>query len=345
MVSLARVLALLVLVGAAHAAAPWYQGLDFTGTREKLETMPVQRIRSLKQFLEDEKKVKWEGSNELFLIELADGTRAVFRTEEKPWGSTAEVSGYRFARYLGSRLVPPTVRRVLMKPIPGWAWKEDRRLGSVQLYIEAKGSPDALARLTEKERADVEVISFVFGRYDNHSGNLLLDAAGAPVMIDFEGSMNLQKVRYGEVPYVVHGGRFHVPDSVSKDEPFPFDRPKVLVNPTLAEVQKTFGPWWGQTWPAGMVMCHRMIADIPDRRVPYVIWDDRLWVQMNMPRRHPAFTAVYSKATLDRLKLLSVTALTPKLLTEQYHPEHIAGFLERRTQLLRHAREKGRIIP
>lgn len=345
MVSLARVIAVILL--AAPLAAPWYSGLDFTRTREKLESMPVARIRSLKQFLVEEKKIQWEGSNELFLIELADGTRAVFRTEEKPWGSTAEVSGYRFARFLGSRLVPPTTRRILRRSenIPGYAWKEDQRLGSVQLFIEARGAPDALARISEKERADVEVISFVFGRYDNHSGNLLLDPAGAPVMIDFEGSMNLQKVRYGEAPFVVHGGRHHVADGVSKDRPFPFDHPKVLVNPTLEEVQRTFGPWWGQTWPAGMVMCHRMIADIPDRRVPYVIWDDRLWVQMNMPRRHPAFTEVYSKATLDRLKQLSVTALTPKLLTEQYHPEHIAGIVERRTQLLRHAAERGRLIP
>lgn len=343
--------AVLCWVGFACALAParpWYQNLDFTATRHKLERMRIKRIRSLRQFLEDEKHIKWEGSNELFLIELADGTRAVFRTEERPWGSTAEVSGYRFARYLGSRLVPPTTRRTLHRGagagIPGWAWKTPSRLGSLQLFIDAKGEPLALPLMSEKERADVEVISFVFGRYDNHSGNLLLDAAGAPVMIDFEGSMNLQKVRYGEVPYVVHGGRFHSPDSVPRSQPFPFDAPKKLVNPTLEQVQTTFGPWWNQLWPSGMVMCHKMTADVPDHIIRYVIWDDRLWVQMNMPRRHPCYTNVYSKRTLDRLKLLSRRALRAKLLTEQYAPEHIEGFLERRRLLLDAART-GRIIP
>lgn len=333
----------------AVAARPWYEGLDFTATRQKLERMPLKRIRSLKQYLVEEKGVLWEGSNELFLIELADGTRAVFRTEDQPWGSTAEVSGYRFARYLGSRLVPPTSRRTLLRGpgagVPGWAWKESARLGSVQLFIDAHGDPAALSRLSEKDRADVEVISFVFGRYDNHAGNLLLDRTGAPVMIDFEGSMNLQKVRYGEVPFVVHGGRFHAPDGVAASRPFPFDHPKVLVDPTLDQVRKTFGPWWNQTWPAGMVMCHRMIAEVPGKRVSYVIWDDRLWVQMAMPRRHPAHTDVYSRRTLDRLKLLSRHALKGKLLTPQYHPEHIEGFLERRTQLLQAARKHGRFIP
>lgn len=332
------------------AAKPWYQGLDFTATRRKLEQMPVKRIRALKQYLEAERGLRWQGSNELFLIELIDGTRAVFRTEDQPWGSTAEVSGYRSARYLGSRLVPPTARRKLRRGpgagITGWAWKEPARTGSIQLFIpDAKGEPDGMSKLSEKDRADVEVLSFVFGRYDNHAGNLLLDKAGAPVLIDFEGSMNLQKVRYGEVPFVVHGGRYQVPDGVPKSQPFPFDNPRVLVKPTLEEVQKTFGPWWGQTWPAGMVMCHKMSAETPGRRVPYVIWDDRLWVQMDMPRRHPAHTTVYSRRTLDRLKLLSEYTLRTKMLTPQYHPEHIEGFLERRTQLLEAARQSGRIIP
>lgn len=333
-----------LLLLAPLLAPPWYRTLDFASAERELTTSPVVRIRPLKAFLEEEFHFQWEGSNDLFLVDLANGMRAVFRTEDKPWGSTAEVSGYRFARYLGSRLVPPTVRRTLARGPKGWAWSTDTRFGSVQLFIEASGHPDALPRLTAKERSDVEVISFVFGRYDNHSGNLLLDPAGGPVMIDFEGSMNPQQVRYGEVPFVKHGGRFHAEDGVPGTKPFPFDHPRVLVDPSLDTIKQTFGPWWNQTWPTGMDMLHRIAQQVPGRRIPYAIWDDQLWVQLDAPKRHAAHTDVYSRATIDRLEALTEDRLVHEILGPEYRVEHIRGIMDRRRQLLAAARH-GRFIP
>ena len=338
---------LLALTCAALAAPQhWYQGLDFAATERALETSPIVRIRTLKDFLESEYRFRWQGSNQLFLLELAGGTRAVFRTEDMPWGSTAEVSGYRFARALGSRLVPPTVRRVLQRGagVPGWAWPTASRLGSLQLFVEAAGHPHVRDLLTPKERSDVEVISFVFGRYDTHPGNLLIDPSGAPVMIDFEVSMNLQQSRYGEVPFVQHGGRLHTADALPRTTPFPFDHPRVLTNPTLAEVRRIFGPWWRLTWPAGMDMLHRMAQQAPGKRIPYVIWDDMLWVQLDVPARHPAHTDVYSRETLRRLEALSIDRFTSEILSPEYHASHVLGFLDRRRQLLA-AAAHGTLIP
>jgi hypothetical protein len=278
----------------------------------------------------------------LFFADLEGELPAVFRTEDDPWGSTAEVAGYRFARWLGSRLVPPTVFRTLRRgvdaPAAGWEWKADTRRGAMQLFVKAVGLPDALSRMTPKERADVEVISFVIGRYDNHAGNLLLDAGGAPLLIDFEGALNPQQVRYGQAPFVHHGLRYAVPDGIPASRPFPFDAPRTLVNPTLEEVQRTFGPWWNQKWPSGMKTLHKMVPSIPDRTVRYAIWDDQLWVQMNVVARHPAHTSVYSRATLERLRALTAKDLTGRILTPEFGPEHVAGILERRDQLLAAAR-------
>ena len=58
---------------------------------QSLQTEPLKRVVLLQDALDE-----WDGSNPYWLVTLEDGTRAVFRSEDEPWGSEAEVAAYVF---------------------------------------------------------------------------------------------------------------------------------------------------------------------------------------------------------------------------------------------------------
>lgn len=341
-----RTILLLCLLAAPAIAAPWNATLDFEATERTLGTEAVTRVRSLKAYLTQDQRQNWEGSSEPLLLDLAGGIKAVFRSEDEPRASVAEVAGYRFARLLGSKLVPPTVPRTL-RPVAGQAWPftgKTERLGSIQLFVAGKPTGDELpGNLSAKDASDIDVISFVMGRYDNHGGNLLEDESGAPVLIDFENSLEPQQWRWGQFSYARRGGEFAAADGLSVSQPFPFDAPRTLVNPSLETIQKTFGPWWNQSWPEGMKGLHQLIQRHPEKTVHYAVWNKRLWVQCWAGSRHAPTASAFSTATLDALAKLDAATLKAKVLTEEYRPVVTSLILERRDQVLKAAAGKPRV--
>ena len=303
---------------------------------ERLQMSPVKDWVFLNEALED-----WEGSNPYLLVTLENGDQAVFRSEDDPWGSMAEVSGYEIDSFLETELVPPTVKRIMKRSQwPGkWPWKETTRPGSLQLFVEG-AEPTILESLSQEDRANCEILGFLTGRYDNHSGNLLRDKQGRAVMIDFEGSLDIQKVRYGEFPFIRRGGPHHTPEVVSGDKPFPFDSPKELTNPNLAQIQETFDPWWGQIWPQGMKQLARLVRRLPDQKVPYILWDDFLWIGIEVRSRHAYHTDHYPKKTMQRINAIDESKAR-SFLPSPYRKPHLREFMNRRAQLLEAAQESG----
>lgn len=280
----------------------------------------------------------WDGSNPYLLLTLASGTRAVFRSEDEPWGSIAELVGYRMDQQLGTELVPPTVARTFRKGDLGefWPWSTTERSGTLQLFIEGAQKAD-LKQLSRDDLANSEILGFLLGRYDNHSGNLLQSPDGRAVMIDLEGSLDIQKVKYGDFAFVKRGGWFKSEEGLPATSPFPFDTPNVLSDPSLDELKQTFEPWWGQYWAQGMTHLHRLLRGIPERKIPYAIWDNRLWVQVRVQSRHPAYTEYFPERTLEALRTLDEVILK-EILVEPFQMTHLRGILERRDQLLQAAR-------
>jgi hypothetical protein len=322
-----RVIILICLLTAGALAQRWPAGVEARLSKGKVVT-----VKPLAQEIEN-----WDGSNDYHLFTLADGTKAVFRSEDEPWGSQAEVAAYRFDKMLGTELVPPTVPRTLQKDELGqdWPWSGETRLGSMQLFVEGARSAES-EELQQPDLANSEILSFLLGRYDNHSGNLLVGPDGRLVVIDFEGSLDVQQVRYGEFPFLRRGG-WHE-GGLDGSEPFPFDNPSKLVDPTLEEIQTTFGPWWGQYWAQGMKGLHGLLRGIPERTVPYVIWNGRLWVQVPVRSRHPAFTEHYPKPTIEALTRLDEET-TESLFPPPYGKQHVRDFRGRLKQLLASATE------
>ncbi|MBT9589090.1 hypothetical protein IV102_37500 [bacterium] len=301
-----------------------------------LTAQPIQAARNLEQVLKDSGR-PWEGSNSLWLLDLRDGTRAVFRSEDEPWGSQGEIAGYRLTRWLGLDLVPPTVFRILHQSewpaTTPWPFPQATRTGSVQIFLTVKPTtPELLANLDPLVKADIEVVSFVMGRYDNHSGNLLVDEQGHPCLIDFENSLEIQQARYGDIPYARRGARRTDLPGLSARQPFPFDHPEKLVDPSLEEIQKRLSPWWTY-WPEGMAELHRHIRNLDDKTIRYAIWDHRLWVQARATSRHPAWTDRYRNSTMERLSQLDEGVLQ-LLLPVPYTHEHVRTMLGRAHQVL-----------
>ena len=279
-----------------------------------------------------EKIEGWDGSNDYHLLTLADGTKAVFRSEDEPWGSQAEVAAYRLDQHLCTELVPPTFVRTLRRDeLPRqWPWSGETRPGSLQFFVEGAKSAEE-QDLKQPDWANSEILSFLMGRYDNHTGNLLVGPDGRLVVIDFEGSLDVQKVRYGEFPFLRRGGRHE--GGVESTKPFPFDNPSRLVNPTLEEIRTAFGPWWAQYWPQGMEVLFGLLGGLPDRTIPYVVWDERLWVQVPVRSRHPAYTRVYPPNTIKALRNLKEVTIR-ELFGPPYGQAQIEAFEDRLGQLL-----------
>jgi len=182
-------------------------------------------------------------------------------------------------------------------------------------------------------------------RYED---NILRDGTGAPICIDFENGLEVQKVRYGDYVFVRRGGWHHDPAApgVPDDQPFPFDRPRVLVSPSLDDIKRTFGPWWNGCWPQGMDLLHRLLRSIPGRRVPYFVWGDRLWVQVRTQARQPSFTRVYSRRTLDRLALVTRQVLQRDILDmPPWRSANVEDIMDRIGQVLAAAAEDGQVVP
>ncbi len=298
----------------------------------RLESQPILQARNLEQ-VKSSQGLPWEGSNSLWLLDLRDGTQAVFRSEDDPWGSQAEVAGFRLSRWLEMELVPPTVPRNLRREewptTTPWPFPQEVRTGSLQLYLKAQPASAALEPL---ERADIEVLSFIMGRYDNHSGNLLTGQDGQPVVIDFENSLELQQVRYGQMPYARRGARRNDLPSLSALQPFPFDHPQKLVNPSREDIRTCLSPWWTY-WPEGMGTLYEHTQHLEDKTVHYVIWDHRLWVQVRARSRHPAWTDQYRDSTMEKLAQLDASTLQ-SLLPPPYSADHVRDILERAHQVL-----------
>ncbi len=304
-------------------AQRWPQGAE-----QSLSSGRILEARSLEQVIL-RKGLEWQGSSSIWLLRLENGVQGVFRSEDEPWGSQAEIFAYHFDQWLGSELVPPTAARTIApEEWPGaWPFPPGPRVGSLQWYVESHTPSEAeWLELAAEDRANAEILSFVLGRYDNHLGNVLVGGDGRLCLIDFENCLELEQARYGLFPFIRRGRRRPDLPSLPASSAFPFERPSRLDHPTLEEIQRQFGPWW-TSWPEGM----RQLARRPEVR--YAIWDQCLWVEARAGSRHPAFSQDLPEATLQQLAALDEAQLR-KILLPPFSQAHLQGLLERARQVL-----------
>lgn len=304
-------------------------------TEAALHAARILRATPMREFLESQGK-RFTGSSEVFLFELEGGLRAVWKVDGNGKRTDAEITAYRLSEFLGLAIVPPTVRRNYLG-----------RAGSLQLYVATTrdlARDGSLAKvfnqLSEKDRSDTILIQFIAGKWDNHSGNILITDANEPVLIDNEDMQTLQQVRYGEFPFLKRG-QTREELRMNPPGPFPFDSPMELKDPSFETLTSVFGHFYSVE---GIERIYKKIPSLPNRTVRYAIWDGALWVSNARTWNKPAYTPVYSKKTLRALHRLNAKVLTTQILLPSFTVAHVDGVLDRVRQVLE-ASKRGRLIP
>lgn len=315
----------------------WARPIGVLETGRPVAAWPLDR------YLEEKMGVPFDGSSPYLVVELEGGTLALFRSEpEEPWGSQAEVAGYRLACRLGyPDLVPETVVRKLGRsdlPEGMWPYQEPSRLGSLQLFLPARpAKAEEVAAMPAERHAAMEILTFVIGRYDNHLGNTLVDGQGRVFMVDFENALEYQRARFGEYAFVRKGQGNYELSSPGKSEPFPYHQAQVLERPSLEQMRTRLEPYWAP-WAGSIEGLHKMVTNSRDGCLRSVVWDNHLWLQIQVSSRHPAYTTDFPEPLMSSLATLNDDELMDEILLPPFTESHARDMLQRRDQVLQAAK-------
>lgn len=235
----------------AETSKPWFWRIQFKRTEKTLSYGKIISVTDLKSALKESGKEPSGTTVGMALIVFADGTRAIWKPGLK---NRTEVAAYRAARAVGSRLIPPTVERTVnasdFEPsVPSEIiMAMNGQLGSLQYFVSTpydllKIGGTERAKIWEKvpiaQKAQRDIFNFVFGNWDLHWGNILIDETLSIVQIDNGEIRARQKVRYGELPFIRRLG--FSAEAKKKligvnEGGFPFDSAIKLNNPSILQV-------------------------------------------------------------------------------------------------------------
>jgi hypothetical protein len=295
-------------------------------------------IRPMKEHLEScGKKVEFDG--EVYLVELDNGHKAVFKTfpPRHMADAYAEVAAYEASRVLGFPHIPPTVMTTL----------KDQK-GSLQLFVETDVDslvPDlyeaALKNVSADDMANLKLFYFVFGQWDTGPHNTLIlkdKTQNYLIAIDNSAICNPQYVRYGELPFVqlYYSDRLQTNDD---DKPFPFDQAEIIKKPTTQKIRKIFG--------------HKLPEDFYQQikfygpTFRYVIYRNALWKQFHAGDEDfvLSFTDYLPEQTRKSLEGLNLAVLKRIFACAKGEafltPGYLQTILDRRDQVLTYFKRKA----
>jgi hypothetical protein len=207
------------------------------------------------------------------------------------------------------------------------------------MFVEsdAKGTR---AKITAKEKSEMHLFRFIFGQWDTHEGNRLLQTNGSRTriaLIDNAGiSLRLQ-TRYGQFGYWSKGALHKVNSIANRSKTFPFNSAKTVQKPTAKTLFSLFHSFIDRA--------QRDYVLTRYAKVIYVIWHNHLWLQSALRGFTLDHTNDYYRSEITAYRSLTAQALrniwgqaaltSPELKTKL--PEIIALTLDRRGQVLKAA--------
>jgi hypothetical protein len=230
---------------------PWFWKIRFADVEKTLEKGRIISVQDLKSALTESGKKPSGTTVGMKLVTFADGTKAIWKPGSKNF---TEVAAYRAARAVGSRLVPPTVARKMDastfdSSVPQQMATELTGLeGSLQYFVQTPydllkiSGPERVAiwkKVPNSQKAQRDIFNFVFGNWDLHWGNLLIDESNSIVQIDNGAIRSRHKVRYGELPFIRRiGFSLEAKRLLNgiKVGAFPFEDTIYLEKPSLVQV-------------------------------------------------------------------------------------------------------------
>lgn len=295
------------------------------------------------QFLqESEKNSEFDGQVLLLVLETPHGPlRAVFKAgdpheEWDRWDAEAEVAAFRAACFMGIRRVPPVVIR-----------KIGEHLGSLHLFVDTdmdlldKETYTCFRKSVSEDEIDaLKIFSFVIGQWDTGPHNLLAFKTGdphkplLPVAIDNANIRYHQRVRYGELPYILCCSSGKLWQGNSQDL-FPFQSFKTLEDVTPELLLENFKP------PVlTETFCKQ--AGTKNPKIRYVMHRGKFWMQYHAfdSDFEKAFASSCPPCILERLAHLTeenIKAFFQEAVeseSEFFNEEYISHLLNRRDQVL-----------
>jgi hypothetical protein len=143
----------------------WCDDLNFEEMEKLLYKGRIVQSKDIRAFLKKSGKVP-TGLHPIRIVQLDNGVKAVVKESKACYG---EVAAYKAAKFLGIRLVPPTILQDL-----------NGGKASFQFYVASpidlkKISPSSVFQgLSKKDVSDKDVFYYIFGQWDTHPGNQMV---------------------------------------------------------------------------------------------------------------------------------------------------------------------------
>ncbi|MDR1260151.1 MAG: hypothetical protein LBJ83_00220 [Oscillospiraceae bacterium] len=291
--------------------------------KARLMEQKIIKAEPMHKYLEDNGR-KSSYSSEVYKVTLEDGTEAVFKIAPK---CHTEELAFNFSVYTKLAYLPPIVFRSVKLP-----QSTQEKNGFLSLFVKTDIDAGSLKfqefknwlnEIPEPNKSNYSIFNFVFGNYDAGPLNILLlnrDNKQFPILIDNECLLWLQKVKYGDLPFI----RWHRLFDANSDSPFPFDKAKEVTAETRKTIKKQYGYF-------------------PNRRVHnYIIFNGYYWLQFI---EDVAYSFLLYPDTLPKNTIPILKSLTKERLEEIVTKTHdmnahkeamIDGILERRDAVLKH---------
>lgn len=255
----------------------WDHNLDHRDIENRLTHEQVTSCIPMQEYLSSIGKIS-DFDNEVFLVILESGVKAVFKLSECRF---AEVAAYKASSILNLHLVPPTVLRIV-----------NGQEGSLQFFVDPdvdlqNEDPDYLSKIIDSKMMDaMRLFYFVFGQWDLNFGNQIVqynEDRAYLALIDNAGIYDQQQSQYGDFSFV----RVAYSDLRNDDWdiPFPFDQAITLENATMDELHEAFKDFFD--YEKSLKMWKRY----HEQGITYCTWRNCLWIQYykNDKRMRPCY--------------------------------------------------------
>lgn len=367
----------------------WFQKIDFNREKETLAHGKIISVVPLKEFFDSIKMQLHASTANISIVTFENGSMAIWKPGEP---KTAEAGAYELAQLVDYKLVPPTVARILnddsfTDAVPISIVRSLRgKVGSLQYYVLTPWDLPAIGNF-EREKLWAKVplwqkterifFNFVFGQWDLHWGNLLIDNAYSLVQIDNESIRTRQQVRFGDLPF-----KFitKTKDAFNKNDgnlPFPFDQAVHLDHPDLVD----FALHLREFTPASsleQILQHRLrigngaakagaiidefvrlvssdaseqiLHDFADQHDVFlnatgnlsckiVVWNGMVWIQgIGFQNYGPLVPSEFPEYLVKKYEALNFEKLRSALPERLFPDVMLYDILERRNQLVRFAK-------
>jgi hypothetical protein len=314
---------------------PWFAKKSFASIEQGLANGKIVKMVPLQQGLVDEGKAPGGKTKNTALVYFEDGSMAIWKPGN--WAPPGEVAAYKAAQEVGFELVPPTVERIV-----------DGTRGSLQYFVRTpfdlanmggKQLKSILANVPDKQKSDRDIFNFVFGQWDVHSGNVLIDEMFNIVSIDNGGIRDRLKVQIGEIPFIRK--LVLTPGAIKNLNltagPFPYDRATFLERPTVQQLENFLKPYAFKESLEQFLEWRKPTKDRPDpdNSMKIVFWDDAIWIQGTGYMKYTAIPkpAVFFESTLQAYRQLTFERLR-QIFPKEFLDKQLYEILERRDQIL-----------